>query len=402
MLGGCKATGIFKRRDSAPPGDAPAETQTAAQAAPVNRSPEEEAFLAKCAELGGSGLAVAGEDGYCFSATELKRLAALHNPNAPSVRSAIAAITDYHNQLRRAGTEVVLVPVPPKAVIFADRLSKDLKFPRRWSRSPGRVDSSLQTIYGTLRARGVPVVDVTDEFLKRRVDRKAGGVFARGGDVWTPRGAQIAAEVIASNWKNAEWAGRPGSGGAMTTEEASTVWTGPLFAAAGINPQAETLAVRNIGQALDGRMRSVTFSQGGHPLALLGDRTILAWREANNPPGSTGVFASLADQLAYELQTTPDILHHPTDARNGARLKILRDGTNGRNTLARTKLLLWVVPATDFALADWRKVPLRLNFDLSMPDIDLDDSTGRPAPSPGPAPDSTDIPTPDDDAPLPE
>ena len=346
----------------------PAGTPVAAP----GRTPEESAFLAKCATLGATGTTIAGRDGWFFAPTELQRLALLSDPANTSLRTATAAIADYRDQLKRQGTELIFVPVPPKAVIFPDKIDKDLKIKIKGKR-PARLDSSLQATYAALRAKGIRVVDPTEALLAARENKKTGPVFPRTAAVWSPRGAELAAQEIAQTLKGASWANQSGKDGPLITEASLLKYTGPLTTGTAV---AESLALRNIGRSADGKMRSVTFSQGGHPLALIGDHTILAWREANNPAGATDAFASLADQLAYEFQTTPDVFPGKTDGRNAPRLRILREATNGSNPLGSAKVVLWVIQATDLALSDWKQVPLRLNFNLSQPPLMLEPPVG--------------------------
>ncbi len=371
----------------------PAATPAAPGATP-SRSPEEAAFLEKCAALGASGGSLAGRDGWFFSSTELQRLALLQDPAAPSIKAATAAIADYHAQLKAKGIELVFVPVPPKAILFPDKLSKDLKIKLRRNQ-PARLDSSLQSTYAQLRSQGIRVIDLTEPLLASREDRKLGPIFPKTAATWAPRGAQTAAATIAAELKDLPWPHPPSD--PLISEAATLSYTGPLPSAPA---PAESLPLRNIGRSADGKMRSVTFSQGGHPLALIGDASLLAWREANNPVGSANAFASLADQLAFELQTTPDLFPSKADGRNAARLAILRDGTNGRNPLGSAKVVLWVVQATDLALSDWKLVPLRLQFNLTQPQLLLSDPSKSP-PLP-PSPPAADSPAPDSPPALPE
>jgi hypothetical protein len=41
------------------------------------------------------------------------------------------------------------------------------------------------------------------------------------------------------------------------------------------------------------------------------------------------------------------------------------------NPLASTKAIVWVIPMTDLASANWQSVPLQLNFSLEQPEIQL-------------------------------
>lgn len=61
----------------------------------------------------------------------------------------------------------------------------------------------------------------------------------------------------------------------------------------------------------------------------------------------------------------------PGDGRNAPRLRIMRERTAGRNPLASTKAIVWVVPMTDLASPNWQTVPLQLNFSLEQPEIQL-------------------------------
>jgi alginate O-acetyltransferase complex protein AlgJ len=372
-LPGCNALKKGDGKDK----DKPEE---AAKPGGVQRSPQEQAFLAKCAEMSKNPGSVAGRDGWFFSTGELQRFSGLTDPNAPSIRAAVAAIADYHDQLKREGAELVFVPVPPKAVIFPDELSKDLKIKVRGKKTP-RLDSTLQETWEALRKKGVNVIDPTDALLAARDDRKLGPVFTKTSAAWSPRGAEITAALVAKEFKDAKWARDPGKAGPLITEAGTVTFTGTL-ASGKVAP--EILPVRNIGRSADGKMSSVTFSQGGHALAILGDETMLAWREANNPERSKGTFASLADQLAFELQTTPDLFPgNGNDGRNSARLKILREGTNGARPLGSAKVVLWVIDATDLAFSDWKKVPLRMEFNLNTPELQLSPASGSPVPGAG-------------------
>lgn len=430
-LPGCKQTGGFKlpkpkfqNKREAPPavadppapgapaaGGEPAAAVPAAAPLPAvampSRTAEESAFLEKCASLGAGAVTIAGRDGYFFAPTELQRLSLLQDPNAPSFNAAAAAITDYHTQLKRRGIDLIFVPVPPKAVIFPDKIDKDLKVKVR-RKKPARLDSSLQAFYTSLRGQGVTVIDPTEELLSQREDKKLGPVYPKTAGVWAPRGAEATAKLIAASLKGAKWANQPGKDGPLIAENATLNYSGPLTSS---SPVAETLGLRNIGRTAEGKMRSVTFSTGGHPLTLIGDHTLLAWREANNPAGASGAFASLADQLAFELQTTPDLFPGKTDGRNAPRLRLLRDASNDTNSLGATKTLVWVIQATDLALSDWKKVPLRLNVQSSpagtpmflAPPIGLIPDPGAPAAAtPANPPASRQSPSPGGEPPLPQ
>lgn len=371
LLVSCKQTGVkipkWKWNRKAQTADPATPTTASGSTAAVAPSPAEAAFLAKCGELAATGPTIAGRDGWNFSSTELQRLLQLQDPNAASIGAATTAIAEYQSLLRRQGVDLVVVPLPPKSIVYPDRLSKDLKVKVRRNK-PVRLDASLQTIYAQLRQRGVTVLDPTDLLLENRESKKGGPAYPKTAGVWSPGGAALVAGWLGKEWSKAAWANQPGPDGPLITEATTLSYSGPLMAGPALT---ETLPIRNVGRASGGKMRSVTFAQGGNALGLMGDPALLAWREANNPPGSANAFGSLADQLAFELQTTPDLYPGKSEGRNSPRSRILREATNGRNPLARTKVLVWVIPATDFALPDWKRIPLKLDFSSSQPPVML-------------------------------
>jgi alginate O-acetyltransferase complex protein AlgJ len=330
----------------------------------ARRSAAEVAFLAECGALAAPGSTVTGRDGWLFSGSELGVLA-----KAGGTGTAIGVMADYAAQLRGLGCDVIVVPVPPKALVYPDKVVRKAKIPVKRKVVP-RLDSSWAAALKALETRGMTTVDLLPVFLAHRGD-KEGAPYTQTGNTWSPRGVQLAAEAVAAAVKRSRAAKVAGSVQGISAEPGSISYTGSL--AAGANPavKAETLTLRNIGRISGDKVRSVSFSTSGGGLLLMGDSSILAWRESGNPAGSSGSFSSLADQVAAELQAIPDVLSVPGDGRNAPRLRIMRERTSGRGTLTGTKAIVWVIPMTDLASAAWQQVPLQLSFSLDQPEIML-------------------------------
>ena len=330
----------------------------------ARRSAAEVAFLAECGELAVPGGTVTGRDGWLFSGSELGLLA-----NAGGTGTAVGVMADYAAQVRGLGCDVIVVPVPPKALVYPDKVVRKAKIPVKRKVVP-RLDSSWAAAMKSLESRGLTTVDLLPVFLARRGD-KEGAPYTQTGNTWSPRGVQLAAEAVAAAVKRSRAAKVAGSVQGISAEPGRISYTGSL--AAGANPavKAETLSLRNIGRISGDKVRSVSFSTSGGGLLLMGDSSILAWRESGNPAGSSGSFSSLADQVAAELQAIPDVLSVPGDGRNAPRLRIMRERTSGRGTLSGTKAIVWVIPMTDLASPAWQQVPLQLSFSLDQPEIML-------------------------------
>jgi alginate O-acetyltransferase complex protein AlgJ len=353
---------FFKSKKSATAADADSSAP-----APSSLRESEAAFIAECAALGAQGGTIVGADGFLFAASEL---ASIGKGNR-STSSAVAAIADYAAQLRGLGCDIIVAPLPPRALLYPDKLIKPKGF--KFGRKKAKVEaygSSLRGALADLENRGVRTVDLTDALLGHHSD-KAGPTIARTGNVLSPRGTQLAAAAVAAEIRRSKAGKNLGTTTGISMEDSTLSFTGNLAASAAEATKPESLAIRNIGRVEGDKVRSLQFKSSGGAVLLLGDSSILTWREAGNPAGASGTFASFADQLAAELQTIPDLLTTPGDGRNAPRLRILKERSAGRRTLDSAKALVWVVPATELWSTNWRKVPLQLKFNLSAPELML-------------------------------
>jgi len=261
-----------------------------------------------------------------------------------------------------------VVPIPPKAIIYPDKVSRGPKLPMK-SRRPPRLDSILKAGMDDLAARKIKVVDLTQVLIEHRED-KEGTAFPRTGNTWSPYGIKFAVKEIADAVRRSNTGGR-GSVTGITAEPANLPFAGGLGTGVSGSIKPETIQTVKIGWISGDKVRSLAFNTSGGSLLLMGDENVLAWREANNPPGSTGAFCSLAEQLAAELQIVPDVLSNSGDGRNSPRLRILRERTSGHGMLSSTRTVVWVFSSLDLTSSSWQRVPLQLEFNLDSPDLQL-------------------------------
>src|SRR5436190_6320394 len=99
--------------------------------------------------------AVAGSDGWLFFGGELLLLslgrfwgddaAKVSRAHKPELADPVPAILDFQQQLKARGIELLVVPVPPKAAIYPDKILPDVKI------SNGETAPSLKRFYDELR-----------------------------------------------------------------------------------------------------------------------------------------------------------------------------------------------------------------------------------------------------------
>ena len=309
------------------------------------RESAETDFLAECKRLGAGDSVVNGLDGWLFSGEELKRLGATPEVGSTTFSSAVSAISEYRRQLKEIGVEMVFAIVPPKALIFPDKLSKDAKIPVKKG-TPAALDTYFTNAAEALKKKGVKTVYLTEEFLAQRLG-KAGNLYAKGGAYPTPQAAKIIAQAIAKE------TGLPSGNAGLIAKEAI------IQGGVGLGGKAEKLPTRQIFRP-DGTT-PVPLGTTGLPILLLADESVRQWRTDN---------ASLPEQLSFELQRPLGLLT-AANARNSQRQKLMALGTTDKNPLASTKLLIWVCQATELSSSDWAVIPLKLNFKMADPTIRL-------------------------------
>ena len=103
-----------------------------------------------------------------------ERAAEVNRARRASAADPLPAILDFAVRLDVTGVDLLVVPVPPKAVVYADELSSSLDV----ASPPPRLDPDHQTFYARLRGSGVDVLDLTEPLLAAR-DHLEGPVYCR-------------------------------------------------------------------------------------------------------------------------------------------------------------------------------------------------------------------------------
>ena len=304
---------------------------------------------------------VPGKNGWLFFAPELRHIgigpfwgdAALKASQStlPENADPLPAILDFKAQLDKSNIELLLVPVPPKAMIFPDMASGKVV----WN-GPLRLDPNHQKFYELLRENGVAVLDLTPQFLARRMEA-SGALYCKQDTHWSGRAAVLAAQRIAAEIKN-----RP-SLAANPKRKFYAQWKrvkidGDLRAGLdGKLPPLETLPLRFVGtRAPSGKTLKPVATDRKSPLILLGDSHDLVFHEGGDMH-ATG--AGLPDQLALELGFAVDLIAVRGSGATPARIDLMRRAKANPNYLGSKKIVVWCFSAREFTeTAGWRKVPV--------------------------------------------
>lgn len=289
---------------------------------------ESETFRKACAQKAatGEGMTIAGTDGWLFLRSELRHIGV--GPFWNDEKSPMPAIVDFNDQLRKAGIELIVVPVPCKALIYPERLGGPAE---------GRLDATHQQFFKLLGEKGVKVVDLADTFLKEKAKPGSPILYCKTDSHWSPYACEVTARAL-----RLQVTGKPD---AFKTRAEKRTITGDLSD----GKSTEELPARVIETP-------AAVEDKTSPILLLGDSHTLVFHAGAELHG-TG--AGLADQLAVEFGTPIDVIGVRGSGATPARLNLLRRVQADPSYLVGKKVVVWCFAAREFTEATgWRKVPI--------------------------------------------
>ena len=336
-------------------------TSFAAEAESVRKVIDQYAALARSAEQKGA-MTVPGKEGWLFFGPELRFVSAgpfwgpaaakVSRATKPEFADPLPAIVDFHRQLKKMGVELLMVPVPPKSVIYPDFLSDQLAASPE--KPPLRIDTDSQAFYQLLRKEGIRVLDLTSFFLANRF-HKEGALFCKQDTHWSGNGAVLAARKIREEIEGRPWLK------AIPKSTYQSAWkslplAGDLWKALGEKGLSqEIVSVRQVGTGSANALKSIAPDQNS-PIILVGDSHNLVFHAGEDMQTRD---AGLPDQLALELGFPVDLAAVRGSGATPARVNLLRRAQRDPKYWTKKKLVIWCFAAREFTQSDgWKKVPL--------------------------------------------
>jgi alginate O-acetyltransferase complex protein AlgJ len=293
------------------------------------------AFRAACARMAADGeaMTIPGSDGWLFLRSELRHIgvgpfwgpaaAQVSKASSPEKTDPLPVIVDFHKQLEAGGIELILVPVPCKALVYSEKLGGPAE---------GRLDTVHQDFYKLLAAEGVKVLDLADAFGKEKA--KGPDLYCKTDTHWSPAACELTAKLIKERLGAPAWL--PAKPGAFTATAEKRTIVGDLTDGKG----SEELPVRAVTCA-----DNPAIEDRASPIVLLGDSHTLVFHAGQELHG-TG--AGLADQLASELGLAVDVIGVRGSGATPARVNLLRRAKADPAYLAGKKVVIWCFAAREF------------------------------------------------------
>lgn len=318
----------------------------------------------KTIELETSGHKVCqGKDGWLFFSGELRSIsvgqfwgdaaAGVSRASRAQAMDPLPAILEFKTQCKEAGAELLLVPVPAKAVIYADKLVDGLA-----TAGEGllpRIDLNHQAFYKILRAQGVNVLDMTDLFLRERQSGKR--LYCRDDTHWSSYACLLTAKAIHAEVAGREWPKKNNlKGSDIVSVERPLAIKGDLWGyLTGVEAREEILPMFYVGISRGADAIPTPLPPDRQsPIILMGDSHTLVFN-AGGDLHSQG--AGLADHLAQEFGFAIDLV-----GVRGAGTTVPRvDLARRKDNLKDKKLVIWCFSARQFteSVNGWmQKVPV--------------------------------------------
>lgn len=289
----------------------------------------------------GDAMTIAGSNGWLFLRNELRHIgvgpfwgeaaAKVSRASKPELADPLPAIVDFNEQLQKRGIELLVVPVPCKALIYPEQLGGS---------AGGRLDTVHQEFFKMLTEKGVKVLDLAEPFLKAKAQPGTANLYCQTDTHWSPYACELTAGLIR------ERLGLPGKPGAFKVRAEQRTITGDLAGGTGTEELPARVVESADGSPMEDKVGTIV---------LLGDSHTLVFHAGGELHG-TG--AGLADQLAAELGEAVDVVGVRGSGATPARVNLLRRAKADPAYLAGKKTIIWCFAAREFTESQgWSKVP---------------------------------------------
>jgi hypothetical protein len=296
---------------------------------------------------------IPGADGWFFLSSDIRFLsvgqfwgadaAKVSRAHKPESADPIPAIVDFHDQLKRRGIDLLLMPVPPKAASYPEKILPGVDL-------HGETAAPyLARFYDELRKRDIDVVDLAPVFLQNSASDH-GPVFCKTDTHWSGFGCVLAAQTI-KNKIQEKLAGQPRKDYAAEWREISIKGDLGDLAGSKTKIEPEKVAVRTISDKETG---AAINPDPNSPLLIIGDSHTLVFHDF------LGEKSGLLDQVAYENGFAPDLIGTRGSGATSVRVSLYRRARKDPDYLAKKKMIVWCFAAREFTESDqgWDKVPV--------------------------------------------
>lgn len=261
----------------------------------------------------------------------------------------IKAIVHFKNQLAARGIELIVVPVPVKSIIHAEKMSPRYPFSHTLLQNPS-YDEFLQA----LEKEGVLLFDVAPILLAEK-QRTGKAQYLNTDTHWTPEAMDLTARHLAKFIQN-KVPLPPTERAGLTRKKQSVSHLGDI---------AEMLklpANQNLYKKQQVQIQQVQ-TPDGEPLYATRIADILLLGDSFSNIYSFGAMnwgeaAGFGEQLSFYLQRPFDAIVNNAGGSSVTRQQLVRDLARGKDRLQGKRLVIWEFAMRDLLSGDWKLLDL--------------------------------------------
>jgi hypothetical protein len=266
--------------------------------------------------------------------------------------SPLKAIIDFDRQLRDRNIRLVLLPVPVKPMLYAEKITPQFDNPYGYLQNPAYAQFMTE-----LERENIPVMDLSAVLAELKKTSK-NPIFLRTDTHWRPETVTAVAKSIASYIEaHADLSLR--YSGELEMREMEIVNTGDLanmlLVTRDSNSEfAEKATVKQIvsnGNAPWASDRNAEILFLGDSFANIYSLGAMGWGES----------AGLVEQLSYFLNRPVDRIVQNDNGAFATRQALQEELARGRDRLKNKKVVVWEFAVRELVTGDWKMLDMKLN-----------------------------------------
>lgn len=263
----------------------------------------------------------------------------------------LPAIVKYNEELKALGVELLVVPVPPKAAIYPEKLCAG---------ADAASAPSLAGFQKKLADAGVQVLDLEAEFKKVRAATPDLQLYCATDSHWSPHGARIAAEIVAARYKSRPELVEHQLRDLVKLKESALEFHGDLLTEAekASLPKEKLPVVRaGIAANSDGTDVSSVESADYSPVLVMGDSHCQVFRRGGVMHATC---AGFIDHLVSGLSVPVHEVSTQASGGEGPRLEIARATIKNPEFWSKKKIAIWLFTARELTQGRWKVLPAKV------------------------------------------
>lgn len=271
--------------------------------------------------------AIEGKDNWLFPFKEIQHLSKETQFSEKSVK----AIIDYKSALEKEKVDLLVVPIPPKALLYQELLISNNK---EWN--------PYKRFHEALKKQNIKSLDLVQFLYKWKKSKQ---VFCKRDSHFSPEISSSLASVIAENVQI------PKGDQKFTLENSSISFEGDLVRQSQKEFEKETFKAEIVW-----KQQEFLKDNAHSPILLIGDSNCLIYSSGGDMHiRGAGVFEHLSMQLGEEI----DLLGVKGSGIDTARVDFFRRSMD-INYLRKKKLVIWLFASYELTESrGWKNIPIR-------------------------------------------